>query len=449
MVLVSLQPLYLSMVWAEKFKLNKQLVKSVTEAGFTIPKEIQLKMLTRIIGGQDVIGIGPEGSGKTTTYVLGTLNRFKHNTDGVPKALILAPDQEKVFGIIAQFDQLNRNKSIRIVALHNAAGVEQQMDDLADGADIVVATPDRARAIYLKLGLNLNKVDFFVVDDAQAIVKQGLQLPVVELANSIGKAQRLVFSEVMHARLEKMIAPFMHLPATIEVEEMPEEQLHIYPQMLYHVPNFGTKLNLLNLFLYDDELFTKSVVFTNTRQTAETVYKSLNNRMRNAVAVINPTSFEHNSVGDINEFKADATIRVLIIANEGTEEDIDLQNIPFIFHVDLPLDKDLYIKHIENHAVAAGDETLAITFATDLELDQVRKIEQTTGQKMQLADLPDDLVIEKDRKQKEADKAKQPAKADPGKHVPGEAFHEKKPENSKTYNFSSGYKAKMNNKKKH
>jgi superfamily II DNA/RNA helicase len=62
---------------------------------------------------------------------------------------------------------------------------------LADGSDIVVATPDRARAIYLKLGLNLNKVDFFVVDDAQLIIKKGLQLPVVELANSIGKAPAL------------------------------------------------------------------------------------------------------------------------------------------------------------------------------------------------------------------------------------------------------------------
>jgi superfamily II DNA/RNA helicase len=100
----------------------------------------------------------------------------------------------------------------------------------------------------------------------------------------------------MHAKLEKMIAPFMQLPATIEVEEMPEEQLPVHPQMLYHVPNFGTKLNLLNLFLYDEELFTKTVVFANTRLTAETIYKSLHNRLRNAVTTINPLSFEYNKV---------------------------------------------------------------------------------------------------------------------------------------------------------
>lgn len=436
------------MVWAEKFKLNKQLVKAVTEAGFETPTELQLKTITRITGGQDVIGIGPEGIGKTTALVLATLNRFNYKAEGVPLALILAPDQERVFEIVTQFERFNRNTSIRIVSLHNGTPVDQQMDDLADGADIVIATPDRARAIYLKLGLNLNKVTFLVIDDAHLIVKKGLQLPVAELANSIDKGQHVVFSEVMHDKLAKMIAPFMVNAALIEVDELPEAKVATHPQMLYHVPNFGTKVNLLNLFMYDEELFTKTVVFANTKLTAEKLYKSLENRLRKAVAVLSPTFYEFNQVKDIEEFKADEQLRVLIVANEGLEN-IDLKNIPFIIHFDLPQDKDLFIAHVVNTNSDTDEETLAITFATDIELDQVRKIEQATGQKMQNADLPDDLIIEKDRKQKESEKVKQPAKVDPNKHVPGEAFHEKKPENAKTYNYSSGTKAKMNNKRKH
>lgn len=69
------------MAWSDKLKLNKQLLRSVNEAGFANPKELQLKTINRIIGGQDIIAIGPEGSGKTTTYVLGVLNRFNY----VPK----------------------------------------------------------------------------------------------------------------------------------------------------------------------------------------------------------------------------------------------------------------------------------------------------------------------------------------------------------------------------
>ena len=123
---------------------------------------------------------------------------------------------------MAQFELLNKNESIRVVGLYTEPSMQAQMDALADGADIVVATPDRARAIYLKLGLNLNKIMMLVIDDAAEIVKQGAQLPVAELANSIIKCQHLVFTEVMHGKLQQMIEPFMHMPALIEIEELGE-----------------------------------------------------------------------------------------------------------------------------------------------------------------------------------------------------------------------------------
>src|ERR1700761_2922527 len=215
----------------DKLKLNKQLVKSVAAAGYTAPKDIQQKTLTRIIGGQDIIAIAPEGSGKTTAYILGTLNRFNYAPEGVPKVLILVPEKEQVLTVIEQFEQLNRNTAISIVGLYVTPGTEAQMDALADGADIVVATPDRARAIYLKLGLNLNKIELFIVDDADQMIKKGMQLPLTELANSVGKCQHLIFTDVMHTRLEKMITPFMKLPAVIEVEELDEAVLETHEQM--------------------------------------------------------------------------------------------------------------------------------------------------------------------------------------------------------------------------
>ncbi|MEN0052131.1 MAG: DEAD/DEAH box helicase [Mucilaginibacter sp.] len=437
------------MVWFEKLKLNKQLVRSVNEAGFTNPTELQLKTINRIIGGQDIIAIGHEGSGKTTAYVLGVLNRFNYAPEGVPKVLILVPEKDQVFGVIEQFDRLNKNKSIRIVGLYVAPGTEAQMDALADGADIVVATPDRARAIYLKLALNLNKVDLLVIDDADQMVKNGLQLPVVELANSIGKGQHLVFTQVLHSKLEKMIAPFMNQPAIIEVEELAEARVQTHPQLLYNLPNFGTKLNLLNLFLYDEEVFTKTVVFVNTQNTADKVYQSLHSRLRDAVAYLNPKFFDTNGFNHIEDFKEAENARVLIVVNENTER-INLNSVPFIIHFDIPEDKEVFIDRITNHQPNSDDETLAITFATDIELSQVKKIEQTTGQKISPAALPEELVIEKDTKVKKEEKEKKAAaKPNPDEPTTGAAFHEKKAANAKTYNYSSGQKAKMNNKRKH
>src|SRR5476651_2704484 len=300
------------MVWIDKLKLNKQLVRTITETGYFTPKDIQLKTLARIAGGQDIIAVGPEGCGKTTTYVLAVINRLKHNPEGVPNTLILVADKERVLAVIEQFESLLKNKPAQIVGLYATPGTEAQMNALADGADIVVATPDRARAIYLKLGLNLNKIDLFIVDDAAQIVKQGLQLPVNELANSITKAQHLVFTEVMHDKLNKMISPFMKQPALVEIEEMGEASLETHPQVLYHVPNFGTKLNLLNLFMQDDELFTKTIVFVNTRHTAEKLYKSLQNRVNNPVALLNSWFFELSGFTTIDDFKRSANSRILI-----------------------------------------------------------------------------------------------------------------------------------------
>ncbi|MBE9586439.1 DEAD/DEAH box helicase [Mucilaginibacter sp. JRF] len=433
------------MAWLDKLKLKKGLVQSLNEAGFVAPKEIQQKTLTRINGGQDVIGVGPEGCGKTTTYILATLNKFNYTPDGVPKVLILVPDKAKVDEVIAKIDQLNKNKTLSIVPLFAAPGTEAQMDALADGADIVVATPDRARAIYLKLGLDVNKIELLVIDDAELIVKQGLQLPVAELAGSIPKCQHLVFTEVLHERLNKMITPFMKQPAIIEVEEIGEPQFDTHPQILYLLPNFGTKVNLLNLFMQDEDLFTKVVVFVNTRPTAEKLYKTLHDR-KNTVALLNSWFFEMDGFTSIDDFKSSST-RVLIVVNDA-EQKPDLNDIPFLIHFELPVEKETYIERMINDAPDVENETMAITFATDLELSTVKKIEQATGLKIPFGELPEDLIIEKERISADV-AAKKAAQAKADDNAPGAAFHEKKTSNAKTYNYKAGLKAQMNNKKKH
>ncbi|MGZ3757215.1 MAG: DEAD/DEAH box helicase [Mucilaginibacter sp.] len=430
------------MAWSDKLKLNKQLVRSLNDAGYGQPTTLQAKALPRIIGGQDLIAVGHEGSGKTTAYIVAVLNRLKYNAEGVPLVLILVPDQESVLTVIKQFELLNRNDSLSIVGLYAAPGLDAQMNALADGADIVVATPDRARAIYLKLGLNLNKINLLIIDNAHQIVKQGLQLPVAELANSITKCQHLVFTEVLHDKLNKMIEPFMKLPALIEVDEIAQEPLKTYSQLLYNVPDFGTKLNLLNLFMQDDELFTKTVVFVNTRQTAEKIYKTLQNRLDTSGAIFKSWSVELKGIATLNDFKQ-CEIRTLIVVNDNSPI-ADLHPIPVIIHFELPDNKDMLVERIINHQTDGGDETMCITFATDLELAEVKRIEQIIGQKIPVAEVPDELIIQQEKKMAKLAKAPKP-----DEKVGGEAFHQKKAANSKTYNYGSGQKAKMNNKKKH
>lgn len=429
----------------EQLKLSKPLISAMTAAGYLSPKEIQARSMSRILGGQDIIAVGPEGCGKTTTYVLGVLMRIKYGFEEAPRALILVPTKERVLEVVDQFNALNRNTSIRIIGIHADGVMEQQINEITDGVDIVVAVPARARAIYLKLGLNTNKIQTFVVDDAAEMVRSGMQLPINELANSIQKCQHLIFTEVMHDRLYKMIDPFMKLPTLIEVEELNEKQVETYTQLLYHVPNFRTKLNLLNLLLKDDEVFDKVVVFVNTRLTAQTLAKDLFDGKAPDIFVYKPLFFDEAGFDAIEDFKDDQEARVLIVANENLPS-LDLSAIPFIFHFELPEQKETYLNRVIK-SESDGD-VVAITFTTDLELPMVKKIEQAIGQKMELADLPEGLLIEQVTKASSQKKKQLQEQAEEEAYQDA-AFHKRKESNSKTANYGIGQKAIMNKKKKH
>ncbi|WP_443939128.1 DEAD/DEAH box helicase [Pedobacter sp. MW01-1-1] len=426
----------------DKLKLSKPLVAAMTDAGFLAPKEIQVKMMSRILGGQDVIGVGPEGCGKTTTYVLATLMKLKYAFEEAPRALILVPDIEHVDAVLDQFKLLNRNNTFRILGIDSRGTIENQMNEITDGCDIIVAVPDRARALYLKLALNTNKIQLFIVDNAELIIKKGLQLPVAELANSAYKSQHVVFSEVVHEKFNHLVAPFMKDSAvTIEVDEIGEPQAEVYPQMLYQVPNFRTKLNLLTLLMDDADFFDKVVIFVNTRLTAQTVYKNFNRSKEGEISIYRPLFFDDAGYDEVSDFIENPNARILIVANENAA-DVDGKGIPFILHFELPEQKETLIKRV----IKQGDsEVITLTFATDIELAEVKKIEQAIGQKMEVIELPEDLKIvdaasAKPKKKKSDDEE--------DKSERGAAFHEKKASNVKNYNYSAGAKAKMTYKKK-
>ncbi|SMD00873.1 ATP-dependent RNA helicase RhlE [Pedobacter africanus] len=432
---------YKDTVSLDKLKLSKPLIAAMTDAGYISAKEIQAKTLSRIIGGQDIIAIGPEGCGKTTAYVLGVLMKLKYSTDEAPKVLILVPDGARVEAVIAEFIRLSRNRNLRIIGLYGTGGMEEDINTLLDGIDIVVATPTRARAVYLKLGLNLNRLQMLIVDDAEVIVKQGMQLPVAELARSAGKVQHLIFTTVVHDKLSMLTDQFMNFPfATVEVEELGSAQAETHELLLYQLPNFKTKVNLLNLLLSDEEVFDKVLVFVNTRLTAQKLFKSLRTARPGDISVLNPLFFDEEGFDHIDDFKESPEARVLIVANEGFSG-TDFSGIHFLFHFEVPEEKELFLSRV----VKNRDEALvAITFASDLELGEIKKIEQAMGKKIEVMDLPEALVIDK--------AIKTPAKIKKGDDdLPkgGGAYHEKKESNSKNYNYGIGQKAKMNMKKKH
>lgn len=375
----------------EQLKLSKQLLNAVKQEGFLSPTEIQSKLFPRINGGQDLIAIGPDGCGKTTSCVLAALNKIKFIEEIAPRVLYLVPDIETGEEVLDCFHTLNRNRDLRILGLFaEGKSLDTQVLELTDGVDVIVATPDRARAAYLKLGLNLNKILLFVIDDAEEIVKKGLTLPTIELARGIRKSQFILCTSVLHERIDKLIETVFEKPNFIEVEDLGSQQLNTIDQLLYQVPNFSTKINLLKLLLADEEVFEKTLVFVNSKFSQETIYKHLTKDFGNQIAVFNAPELSENSFQLIADFKLSPKFKVLVVANENMTES-NLSDFGTVIHFDLPEDSLLYTQRVLRKA---DEDQLFLVFCTDLELAFIKKLEQMQGKKMQQMELPEDLFIE-------------------------------------------------------
>src|SRR5690606_2125261 len=149
---------------------------------------------------------------------------------------------------------------------------------------------------------------------------------------------------VEHEKLHLMIDDFMPFATLVEAEELSEETAETHELVLYQVPNFTTKINLLNLLMRDDEVFDKAVVFVNTRLTAQKLSQSLHAK-KGEVAVLRPMFHDDAGFDEINDFKKTPECRILLIANENTK-DVDLSGIPFVFHFEIPENNDVFVQHI-------------------------------------------------------------------------------------------------------
>lgn len=430
----------------EILKLNKQLNTAMADVGFVEPKEVQAKTLSRIIGGQDLVVIGPEGCGKTTAMILGVLAKLKYAFEIAPRAIIMVHSKDNGLELEDQFRLLGKNLDLRVQGVYPGAGMEGQRELLEEGVDIVIGTPDRIEALYIKSAINLTQIKTFILDDADLIVKQGFQTVVKNITESLPKCQHIVFTEVMHDKLQKLVDFFLLYPTTIEVDLDSMETVDTVPLQLFKVPNYKTKLNLLNLMLRDYDTYKKVVVFSNSKTTSDKLLKSLEKRIEGAVAIFNP-SYSQKGFTSFEQFKQDEAVRVLLMSNEE-EVLLNLDDIGYILHFDLPLERNIFINRVERKQADELPNTIAITYATDIELNMVRKIELGVGHSMEIIELPYDLVIEGNRGGGDEEaKIHKPKKTTMEEYIPGAAFHAKKESNLKDYNYNYKDKRKMAGKK--
>lgn len=202
-----------------KEKLNKKLATAITEHGFEVPKPLQLKSIPKINGGSDLIGIGPKGCGKSSTIIISAIQKLVSAFEDAPRALIIVSDEVKALEMKEKFKLFSYNTDLRSEVAFEGGKIDAQTEAIYFGTDVVIGTAKRVLEIYFRKNFNLNKIKLFVIDDAEMIIKNGLQGQIDRLALSLPKCQHLVFTNELTPKIEKLIEKFIIAPIIVEVEE--------------------------------------------------------------------------------------------------------------------------------------------------------------------------------------------------------------------------------------
>lgn len=425
----------------EQFKLNRQLLNAIEEAGYTEPTPIQEQAIPIALAGQDILGIAQTGTGKTAAYTLPLLMRIKYAQGQHPRALIMAPTRELAMQISEAIMQLSKYTDIRTVVLYGGVGPKTQIEELRKGVDIIVATPGRFMDLYFQEEIVVKHLNVMVLDEADKMMDMGFMPQIRKLLEIIPrKRQNMLFSATFSGKVENLSHEFLEFPTRIEVTPQ-ATAAEMVTQTLYEVSNFRTKVNLLSYLLEDKETFTRVLVFTRSREVAGLVHQNLLNRVvpEAELRVIHANKGQNTRINAMEAFR-EGNIRVMV-ATDVVARGIDITEVSHVINFDVPLIYEDYVHRIgrTGRANTVGN---AITFMTIADEYHIRKIEAMIRTEIPRAEFPEEVYIAETPFQERQDMLReidnQRRKDDPT--FKG-AFHEKK------HNYPTARKASGNTSK--
>ncbi|MGC1206268.1 MAG: DEAD/DEAH box helicase [Flavobacteriaceae bacterium] len=196
-------------------KLLQSLKDNLKRQGIESPNALQKEILSKIKGGASLFVIAPKNSGKTTSIVISVINHLKEAFEDAPRALIFVKDKQEALELAEIFNIYKRGTDLRVYCAYEEHNLELQREELYLGTDIVIATPKRLNRIFYLNGINLNKLQMCIVDDADFLFRNNHFAEVTRTPESIGRCQYLVFTDNYDMRFERWRESFMNLAQII------------------------------------------------------------------------------------------------------------------------------------------------------------------------------------------------------------------------------------------
>ncbi|MFY8078311.1 MAG: DEAD/DEAH box helicase [Flavobacteriales bacterium] len=407
----------------EELKLTRQFLDAVKELGYESPSEIQEKVIPRVLGGQDVIGIAQTGTGKTAAYVLPLLQLLKYPQGDEPRALILVPTKELVVQVEEQIQSLCKYTELRYVALYGGVGPKTQIETIKKGVDIIVATPGRFLEIYAKRVIIPKKIKHVVLDECDRMMDMGFWPQLREIQEKLPqKKQQLLFSATFPERVERIADNFLLFPSRVEVTPQATPATTV-EQRVYMVPNFKTKLNLLMHLLEGDEM-KRVMVFVRTKADATSMGKFMERSNVGEIRFLHSNIGQNSRMNAIKDFK-DGNVRILV-STDVTARGIDVFEVSHVVNFQVPGHYEDYVHRI-GRTGRAFKTGVAISFVDQSEEYHLTNIQKIIRQTIPVFEIPEVVHIEKTEPEEKQEQARE---IDRQKRLDDPdfkgAFHEKK-----------------------
>ena len=414
----------------DDLNLNTPLLSALDDLGYTNPTTIQHRVFPIVMSGKDVCGIAQTGTGKTFAYLLPCLRQWKFSKDKAPQILIIVPTRELVAQVVDAVKALTPYMSLIVTGVYGGVNINTQKATVEKGVDVLVATPGRLYDLAMNGAFKTKMIKKLVIDEVDEMLNLGFRTQLKNILDLLPpRRQNLLFSATITDEVEALIDTYFNDP--IRVEAAPTgTPLENIIQTGYAVPNFYTKVNLLELLLSEDASMTKVLVFAATKHLADQLYEQLEAKFPGTAGVIHSNKEQNHRFNTVKQFQ-EGNYR-FIIATDIVARGIDIAEVTHVINFDTPEVPENYIHRI-GRTGRADKKGIAITFITEKEKTPLSVIENLMKYQVPILPLPEHLVISDVLTEEEKPKIFMKiiqVKA-PKKDEVGPAFHEKSAKNSK------------------
>ena len=377
-----------------KFKelgLGQKVLNSIEKVGYNTPSPIQIQIIPEIMNGNDVIGQAQTGTGKTLAFAASILSIIDEKEKGI-KAIILTPTRELAIQVCDEFISLNTSKDFEIIPVYGGSSIETQIRSLKRGTDVVVGTPGRIMDLINRGVLKLEKLKFFVLDEADEMLNMGFLEDIEFIFNKTNdNKQVLLFSATMPNAIKKLAEKYMKLDYQhIKIEADSKTAVNV--KQYYYLINERQRIESLCRIL-DDRDPDSAIIFCQTKRDVDQLTAEMARR-NYSVEAIHGDITQSMRIKRLERFKNKEY--KFLIATDVAARGIHVDNITCVINYNLPQEIESYIHRI-GRTGRAEKEGYAVTLVNHREIRMLSEIEKFTNSVIMQSELPnnDDIINKK------------------------------------------------------